>query len=115
MPGSNRLTGPPSVDDSTGAAHGALTMNVKPRTAFFFEQRTFHGVGRNGSPHQRRTVFFGYAYRWVKPMDYITMQDKLISKANPVQRQLLGAVSDPLSFYLPREEDVPLKALVEAH
>ena len=43
------------------------------------------------------------------------MPDKIKSKANLVQRQLLDAVSDPLSFYLPREEDVPLKALVELH
>jgi hypothetical protein len=53
------------------------------------------------------------AFRWVKPMDYITMPDALLSRATPIQKQLLGAVSDPLSYYLPRDEDVPLKAMVE--
>jgi hypothetical protein len=55
----------------------------------------------------------GYAYRWVKPVDYIAMPDKLIAKCTtPIQKQLLGVVSDPLSYYLPEDEDVPLKGLV---
>tara|TARA_B100001123_G_C15252109_1_gene1003174 strand:- start:1136 stop:1471 length:336 start_codon:yes stop_codon:yes gene_type:complete len=66
---SNRLTGPPSVDDSTGAAHGSVALYVKPGTAFLFEQRTLHGVGGNWSPHHRRTVFFGYTFCCIKPMD----------------------------------------------
>ena len=113
VPGSNRLNGPPPVDPETGIAHGAISMNVKPGTAFLFEQRTWHGVGCNWSDSLRKTLFFGYAYRWVKPMDYVEMPETLIARASPVQRQLLGAVSDPLSFYLPREEDVPLKDVVE--
>ena len=113
VPGSNRLNGPPSVDPGSGTAYGSLAMNVKPGTAFLFEQRTWHGVGRNWSALQRKTFFFGYAFRWVKPMDYVTMPDALIARATPIQKQLLGAVSDPLSYYLPKDEDVPLKAMVE--
>ena len=41
------------------------------------------------------------------------MPEELLARSNPIQRQLLGAVSDPLSYYLPKESDVPLKALVE--
>ena len=61
----------------------------------------------------RKTVFFGYGYRWVKPMDYIAMPDELVARCNPIQKQLIGVVGDPLSYYLPQDEDVPLKALVE--
>ena len=39
------------------------------------------------------------------------MPEQVLARANPVQRQLLGAVSDPLSYYLPEAADVPLKAL----
>ncbi len=41
------------------------------------------------------------------------MPDELVARANPIQKQLLGAVSDPLSFYIPQAQDVPLRELVE--
>ena len=47
-------------------------------------------------------------------MDYVQMPEELIARANPVQRQLLGDVSDALSYYIPRDEDVPLKAIMQA-
>jgi hypothetical protein len=46
-------------------------------------------------------------------MDYVVMPEEMLARCNPIQRQLLGAVSDPLSYYLPQDADVPLKALVE--
>ena len=112
VPASNRLTGKPPVHPETGWARGAISMNVKAGDAFIFEQRTWHGIGHNWSGKPRKTIFVGYAYRWVKPMDYIMMPEELIAKCNPIQKQLLGVVSDPLSYYLPKDEDVPLKALV---
>ena len=115
VPGSNRYIGGPSTDPETGGARGAIAMNHKPGTAFFFEQRTYHGPGHNYSGKPRKTVFVGYAYRWVKPMDYIVMPDELVARSNDVQRQLLGVAGDALSFYLPQDEDVPLKAIMAEH
>ena len=97
----------------TGWPHGAVSMNVNAGDAFIFEQRTWRGIGRKWSGTARKTIFIGYAYRWVKPMDYVVMPEAMLARCNPIQRQLLGAVSDPLSYYLPDEADVPLKALVE--
>ena len=114
VPGSNRLSGRPAIDPETGWARGAISMNVNAGDAFIFEQRTWHGIGHNWSGKPRTTIFVGYAYRWVKPMDYILMPDELVAKCNPVQKQLLGVVSDPLSYYLPKDADVPLKALVQS-
>ena len=113
VPGSNRLLGRPAVDPATGWPRGAVSMHVNAGDAFIFEQRTWHGIGRNWSGTARKTIFVGYAYRWVKPMDYITMPEAMIARANPIQRQLLGAVSNPLSYYLPQDADVPLRALVQ--
>ncbi len=113
LPGSNRLTGTPAIDTETGGARGAISMNVKAGDAFIFEQRTWHGPGHNWSGKPRKTIFMGYAYRWVKPMDYVAMPDELIAKCTtPLQKQLLGVVSDPLSYYLPKDEDVPLRAML---
>ena len=113
VPGSNRYLGGPATNPDTGGARGAISMNFSPGAAFFFEQRTYHGMGHNYSGKPRKTVFIGYAYRWVKPMDYIAMPDELVDKSNAVQKQLLGFVTEPLSFYLPQDDDVPLKAVME--
>ena len=110
VPGSNRLSGHLSIDPETGGARGAISMNVNAGDAFVFEQRAWHGIGRNWSNISRKTIFVGYAYRWVKPMDYIAMPDKFVAKCNPIQKQLVGVASDPLSYYLPVETDVPLRA-----
>ncbi len=110
VPGSNRLTGMPARDPDTGWARGAISMNVNASDAFLFEQRTYHGIGHNWSGLPRKTIFMGYAYRWVKPMDYIAMPDELVTKCNPIQKQLIGVVSDPLSYYIPQDKDVPLKS-----
>ena len=112
VPGSNRIIGRPAIDPATGWPYGAIRMNLPAGSAFMFEQRTYHSIGANWSGHPRKTVFMGYAYRWVKPMDYVTMPDTLISRCSPVQKQLLGVVSDALSYYIPQDEDVPLKALI---
>lgn len=112
VPGSNRLTGMPARDPETGWARGAISMNVNAGDAFLFEQRTFHGIGHNWSGLPRKTIFMGYAYRWVKPMDYIMMPDELVDRCNPIQKQLLGVVDDAMSFYIPQDKDVPLKSVV---
>ena len=114
VPGSNRYIGTPPTDPDTGGARGAIGMRYGPGAAFLFEQRTYHGPGHNYSGKPRQTIFigYGYGYRWVKPMDYIAMPDELVARGNPIQRQLLGVVDDALSFYLPQDADVPLKAVM---
>ena len=112
VPGSNRITGQPPTDPATGWPYGAIQMNLPAGSAFMFEQRTFHSIGANWCGHDRRTIFMGYAYRWVKPMDYIQMPKRLVDRCSPLQKQLIGEVSDALSYYLPEDEDVPLKSFL---
>lgn len=112
VPGSNRITGQPPTDPATGWPYGAIQMNLPAGSAFMFEQRTFHSIGANWCGHDRRTIFMGYAYRWVKPMDYIQMPKSLVDRCSPLQKQLIGEVGDALSYYLPEDEDVPLKAFL---
>ena len=112
VPGSNRLLGRPAIDPETGWPRGTISMNLPAGSAFMFEQRTYHSVGKNWVGYPRKTIFMGYAYRWVKPMDYVTMPDELIVRCNPVQKQLAGVVGEAISYYLPQDADVPIKNLV---
>mgnify|MGYP004029503843 CR=1 FL=1 len=55
---------------------------LKPATlskqdATFFEQRTFHSIARNWSGFARKTIFVGFDYSWVKPMEYLQIPYRL--------------------------------------
>ena len=115
IPGSNDRSGktPDTVDGRN--PEGAVELQVSPGTAVLFENRTLHAVGPNLSEFTRKSVFFGYGYRWLRPMDYITMPPELIARCDPIQRQLLGDCTSPMGYQLPTDEDVPLRAWLEAH
>jgi ectoine hydroxylase-related dioxygenase (phytanoyl-CoA dioxygenase family) len=89
---------------------------TRPGDAVFFEQRTWHAVGPNYSTLARKNVYIGYCYRWMKAIDFVTQPDDLLAKANPIQRQLLGAATHELSYYLPMRNgfaDTPVRAWLE--
>lgn len=113
VPGSNRLTGPLAWEPGAPHPYGAIEVLGKPGNAFLFEQRTYHAVGPNLSDLTRKTLFMGYGFRWVYPMDYHPMHDyvDLYARATPIQRQLLGETNTVTGVYLPTDEDVPLRAL----
>jgi len=114
VPGSHLCAERPKCNDN-GEPVDAIQVLTKPGDAVFFEQRTWHAVGPNYAPHARKNIYIGYCHRWLKAIDFITQDEELIAKANPIQQQLLGAVSDPISFYLPGRfpQDVPLKDVME--
>ena len=99
--------------DEQGEPVGAIQVLTSPGDAVIFEQRTWHAVGPNYAAHARKNIYFGYCYRWLKAIDFIAHSDELLEKATPIQKQLLGKVSDPLSYYLPDKfpSDVPLREL----
>lgn len=111
IPGSHKSAKRPDIDPATGEPEGAIQVLTEPGDAVFFENRTWHAVGPNYAPHARKNVYMGYCYRWVKPIDFVTQSEELLAQASPVQRQLLGHVTDALSCYLPDryKDDVPLR------
>ena len=112
VPGSNRLTGPLAWESGAPNPYGAVEVLGKPGDVFIFEQRTYHAVGPNQSDLTRKTLFMGYGFRWVYPMDYHPMRDytELYDRATPIQRQLLGETKTVTGVYLPTDADVPLRA-----
>jgi hypothetical protein len=43
-------------------------------------------------------------------MDYVTMPRELLERCDPIRRQLLGDAATQLGYYLPTDEDAPLRA-----
>lgn len=114
VPGSNRLIGKPATMPGEDDPVGTIDLRVKAGTAVLFEQRTWHSRGCNFSSAHRVGVFIGYSYRWIRPMDYLQMPAELLERCSPIQRQLLGEAKTQMGYYLPTDEDVPLRAWAEA-
>lgn len=63
--------------------------------AVLFENRIFHTAAPNRSDRTSKVLIYGYAYRWLKPEVYLeTLDETLLQKADPIERQLLGGYRD---------------------
>jgi ectoine hydroxylase-related dioxygenase (phytanoyl-CoA dioxygenase family) len=70
-------------------------LSLNAGDAFLFENRIFHTAAPNVSDRVSKVLMYGYAYRWMKPEVYLEWPDKrLLEKADPVSRQLLGGYRD---------------------
>lgn len=117
VPGSHLLVGQPPRDEGAIDPRGTIEITGKPGDAVLFENRLFHAVGPNLSNITRKTLFMGYSYRWLRPLDYVVQPPELLAKVkdNAVRWQLLGAWSTDMAFSLPKDEDVPLRAWYREH
>ncbi|MDQ0887104.1 ectoine hydroxylase-related dioxygenase (phytanoyl-CoA dioxygenase family) [Paenibacillus sp. V4I9] len=84
----------------------------KPGDVFLFAQNLWHAGSPNRSDFTRRQLFIGYSPIWMRPIDYHAASPALLEGADPIRRQLLGAISENyFKFYVPDESMVPLKEL----
>ena len=113
IPGSNHWPGQPPHLEEGRDPEEAVEVQVEAGSAVLFENRTLHAVGPNFSELTRKSLFFGYSYRWLRPMDYITMPPELLARCDPIQRQLLGDCTSPMGYQIPHDEDVPLRSWLE--
>lgn len=116
IPGSHLSNSIELPDDPKEDHPDAVPVLVKPGDAVLFDRRIWHAGGQNSSEMTRKVLFFGYAYRWLKPRDDMTVEHYLARTEDPVRRQLLGASPNGgFGFTSPAEEDVPLKAWIRDH
>ena len=114
VPGSHLRAAKPEIDVETGEPRGMVELLTRAGDAVLFENRCWHAVGPNLSTQARRNIYIGYCPRWIKAIDFQSQSDELLARADDVQKQLLGASTDELSFYLPARApgDVPLREWV---
>ena len=114
LPGSHLQDELDCPNDGVSNPPGAVPLQVPAGSALILDRRLWHSRSPNFGPHARKVIWMGYAYRWLRPKDEMTVQG-LIDKANPVRRQLLGCASNSNSTYDPTAVDVPLRSWLEAH
>ena len=115
IPGSHKHAAKPPQRAGDSDPQGAIQVLTRPGDAVLFQQRTWHAVGPNFSNTVRKNIYMGYCYRWVKPLDYVAQSPELIAKGSAIQRQLLGECNSEMTFWLPKEGEVPLRAWLNAH
>jgi ectoine hydroxylase len=132
IPGSHLSNRPPalaslgeSMDDTpaelqrfpgstVGALPGAVPISVAPGTAVLFDRRIWHSKSPNFGQSTRKALFYGYAYRWLRTKDEMTVQH-LYPRLDPIRRQLLGDGLSADGYYSPTPADVPLRAWIDQH
>jgi len=87
---------------------GTHELRVPAGSVVIFDNRILHAVGPNYSDVSRENIYFGYGWRYIKPIDYVSQSELLLSQCTPIQKQLFGHKNSELGFYIPQEEDVPL-------
>ena len=94
---------------------GAVPIMVPAGSAVLFQQNVHHSQGSpNFSDLSRQAIFMQWAYRWLFPLDGMTVDHLEPRISDPVLRQMLGfdqeRMGNELSArYYPNNIDVPLR------
>lgn len=114
-PGSNRLKErieiPPGQTDPANAVEPLL----QPGDCVIFEYRTWHAGAPNFRDITRKAVMLGYAYRWLKPMDYIRQEDAFLEKLSNIEGYLVGEELDRTLEFQPSGGINPLNEWCQQH
>lgn len=102
-------------DDRKQPIEGATPVLAPAGSAVFFDRRLWHSASANYWTQPRRVLFYGYAYRWLRPRDDMSV-DHYLDRCDPIRQQLLGVThSGGRGYTSPTPDDVPLKAWLEEH
>jgi ectoine hydroxylase-related dioxygenase (phytanoyl-CoA dioxygenase family) len=114
VPGSHVLDEIDCPADGVANPEGAEPVCVKPGTALLIDRRIWHSRSPNLWNQTRKVVWCGYAYRWLRPKDQMTVAH-LYSRLDPIRRQILGANPSANGAYDPTDGDVPLRIWLREH
>jgi ectoine hydroxylase-related dioxygenase (phytanoyl-CoA dioxygenase family) len=91
VPGSHRLKKPIELPRGGRDPERWVRLEIKPGDAVMWENRTFHAPENNTSSETRKAVMIQYGYRWLRPVDFLDHPPELLSRCDPVARQLLSS------------------------
>ncbi len=114
LPGSHLCDELDCPNDGITSPPGAVPLQVPAGSALLLDRRLWHSRSPNCGPHTRKVLWLGYAYRWLRTKDEMTVQH-LLERVDPIRRQLLGQASSANSAYDPEEADVPLRGWLQTH
>ena len=114
-PGSNQLSERIDIPEGETDPANALEPLLNPGDCVIFEYRTWHAGAPNFSDITRKCVMIGYAYRWLKPMDYVKQAASFTEQLSDIERYLVGEEVDDTLEFQPQGGANPLNAWCERH
>jgi len=114
LPGSHLTDQLDCPNDGVSSPEGVVPLRVPAGAALVLDRRLWHSRSPNFGPHTRKVVWIGYAYRWLRPKDEMTVQH-LCDRVDPIRRQLLGLGASANSAYDPTDDDVPLRQWLQVN
>jgi ectoine hydroxylase len=114
VPGSHLFDELDCPADGITNPDGAEPVCLKPGSALIIDRRIWHSRSPNLWTQTRKVVWYGYAYRWLRPKDPMTVS-QLLPRLDPVRRQLLGDNPTANGTYDPTDADVPLRGWLREH
>jgi ectoine hydroxylase-related dioxygenase (phytanoyl-CoA dioxygenase family) len=114
LPGSHLTDELDLPDEGISSPPGAIPLCVPAGSALLLDRRLWHSRSTNFGPETRKVLWMGYAYRWLRPKDEMTVAH-LADRVDPIRRQLLGLGCSANSAYDPTDADVPLRGWLEEH
>ena len=114
VPGSHLQNDIDCPQDGRSNPEGAEPVCVPAGSAVIVDRRIWHSRSANTSGKTRKVVWFGYAYRWLRPKDEMTVEH-LLPELDPIQRQILGDRPSANGVYDPTDADVPLRTWLQEH
>lgn len=114
VPGSHLFDEIDCPADGVSNPEGAEPICLKPGSALIIDRRIWHSRSPNLWSQTRKAVWYGYAYRWLRPKDSMTVSH-LLPGLDPVRRQLLGDNPTANGTYDPTDADVPLRVWLREH
>ena len=114
--GNNSIARPESHDVDFEDPSGAQPVLAEPGSAVIFDRRLWHARADNHSTVTRKMLFLAYTYRWIRPRDDDPRPAEWHDTLSPVRQQILGRGTGAKSYWLPTDDDAPLRAwLRERH
>ena len=114
-PGSNLLKERIDIPEGATDPVNAIEPLLNPGDCVIFEYRTWHAGAPNFTQITRKAVMIGYAYRWLKPMDYIKQERALVERLSDIEKYLVGEELDDTLEFQPSGGFNPLNDWCQQH
>ena len=114
-PGSNQLTERIEIPEGQTDPANAIEPLLNPGDCVIFEYRTWHAGAPNFTDITRKAIMIGYAYRWLKPMDYVKQQVDFLEKLSDFEKYLVGEEVDETLEFQPSGGENPLNEWCAAY
>jgi hypothetical protein len=112
IPGSH-LHNAIDLPEDGSAPQDAVAICCDPGDAVLFDRRLWHSASPNNSDVTRKAIFIGYGYRWLRPKDDMTIPEAVLTRNDPIRRQLLGDDTNANGKFSPQHDAVPLRNWLE--